>query len=600
MKTHINKLKKYIENNYIFFNSCIDVLGNDIYFCKCGHKNVVNPNESSYAILAENIDEIDSSHLETAFRKANLICPYCQINYSTPEIYTNIQNINTDFFDKYDIHEDGNYLTIFKYRAKTLYDSQSVDYAIKISESYIKIAKKSNKIKYKGHADNKDKVVNLSDVVRISEEFFSNGSHTQITDGFINVHDFLGRVAKIIWDSKNMRIIEELMNQMIGKSGTNILQRVLAIFMGIMCYPSLSTIALTKGNTFLYDLMKNCPLPTPKYLKKNKATAPLSIFNTLISLKNNDLQKELDKDDTNILGYAYKSSTGDIYNIKYQPSDIKKIDSDSLVSSNRKIKGSTGAKLFVRDKIVNQKISPYIFNKLEKFTDYEKIIQWLKFVTYNDLISLLMKYDIELLNNVYNKIEFRDDIDKNRIEQFIQLMCDYAETELSKEHSSVKNRIQMKTSVVNHKYEAVKFFDFNLYDDCMRMIVELNWSPNKVLYKTKSFNKLNELHDKLIEFRSFISDKDANKNYIEYSSVFKYLEGKHIDEEKRFSLDVTLISTPEELLNTAIEMHNCAGSYINRVAKGQYVPFVVYDNSPKRQADEYYKYMMILDSTSSQ
>lgn len=619
MKKHILDLQKYVKENFIFYNSCVDILGNDIYFCKCGQKNIVHPNESSYAVQIEDINQIDSSHLETAFRKANIICPTCKANYTEPAVYTSIQNVETDFLDRFQLHEDAKSITLYKYRVSTSYDKEYIKYETHISESYISISKTSKKIKFQAYNVNPNLftvadiikqrsiltekeyqiqtqknvgpiTVELSSVVDISKLFFRNGQNTQITEGFIHVHDFIGRLAKLIIDSKNMNIIEELMNQMIGKSGTKILQRILAIFMGIVCYPNLSTIALTKGNTFLYEMMERCPLPTTKYLKEHNATAPLKIFNTLVSLKNNDLQKKLDQDDTTKLGYVFKSANGTVFNIKYDTSDIKKVDDAKAIST-------TGAKLFVRDTIANQKISPYIFNKLKIFSDYENIVQWLKFISYNDLIKLVMEYDIELLNVVYKKIEFRDDITNDRIRQFISIMLSYAQIEMNKESSSVKSRVLARSNDVNASYEAAKYFDFNLYDDCMRMIVELNWSPNKVLYKTKTFDKLGKLHQDLLKFRSYISDKDANENYITASSKFNYLEGNHIDKEGRYSFEVKLIQTPEDLLNTAVEMHNCAGSYINKVAKGLYVPFVVFDNSPKRQADEYHKYMMIVEVT---
>ena len=617
MKSHINNLHKYVKSNFIFFNSCVDILGNDIYFCSCGQKNVSHPNESSYAVQVEDINQIDSSHLETAFRKANIVCPGCQKNYTTPEVYTTIQNLDTDFLDKYELKEDKNNIVLHKYRVSTAYDKENINFSIFVSDSYISISKKTKKIKFKEHPSSTriaeipqmrqylshsdfekeietiqtEQKVNLSDVVSISKKFFANGQNTQITEGFINVHDFIGRCAKLIIDSKNMNIIDELMNQMIGKSGVNILQKVLAIFMGIMCYPNLSTIALTKGNGFLYDLMERCKLPDTKYLQNKEATSPLKIFNALIILKNNDLQKKMDQDDSLKLGYVFKSKSGVEFNIKYETKELGNIEKANAVSLE-------GAKMFVRDNILNQKISPYIFNTLRTFADYESVIQWLIFVSFNDLINLVMKYDIELLNNVYKKIEFRDDINIDRIQQFISIMISYAEKEMSKEYSLIKNKVNLRIlNNENKNYEAIKFFDFALYDDCMRMIVELGWDPNKVLYKTKNYEKLGKLHENLVKFRGYISDKDANQKYIDFSKKFSYLEGNHTDKKGRFSFEVKIISTPAELLNSAVEMHNCAGSYINKVANGQYVPFLVYDNSAKRKADEYYKYMMVLEVT---
>ena len=62
-------------------------------------------------------------------------------------------------------------------------------------------------------------------------------------------------------------------------------------------------------------------------------------------------------------------------------------------------------------------------------------------------------------------------------------------------------------------------------------------------------------------------------------------------------MKIDLIETPEQLMNEAVEMHNCAGSYVRKVANGQYLSFIVLDNNPKRTKEEYYKYMMVLEIT---
>jgi hypothetical protein len=50
-------------------------------------------------------------------------------------------------------------------------------------------------------------------------------------------------------------------------------------------------------------------------------------------------------------------------------------------------------------------------------------------------------------------------------------------------------------------------------------------------------------------------------------------------------------------MKEAVDMHNCAGSYIRRVANGEYLAFIVHDESPKRTKEEYYKFMMVLEIT---
>ena len=614
MNNRIKKLQKYIKNNFIFYAPGYDTEGNDIYFCKCGEKIISHPNSTTLAIKLKHDgttvgEEFDDDSLTnfgidafgSAYRKANLICPSCHINYSEQSIYTKIQNVHVKFYDKYDIHEDKNFITLYKLRGQALLNNETANVSIDVEESYIKISKKSKRIKYQSFPSvdgmyDQPISVHLENIIKVSKEILKNTDQTYIVTDFVYIHDFLGRIAKEIIDTKNMNIIEELMVMMSGKSGLNILQKILTIFLGILCYPNLSTIALTKGNTFLYDLLENCPLPKKSFLKKQNATSPIKIFNTLVSLKNIQLQNNLDEDDITKLGYVFKTNTGQKVNIKYNKNQIKNLTEFKEATLIGK-EGDNSAMVFVRDKVKDKKISPFIFNKLSSFNDYEKLIQWLKFVTYDQLINLIKLYDIELLNIILKRIEFRDDITYSRLQQFIPLMINYAqfktvdklELENGKDFTLIEN--------IHIDYQSIKAFDFSIYDDSLRMIYELELDPNKVLYKIKQNNKLIKFHNDLTKHRNYISDSKINKKYEENSSKFKYLEGIKIHPEKLYTFDIRLIISPKELLDLAIKMKNCAGSYIARVANGEYIPFLLLDNSPKREKEEFYRYLMILKIT---
>ena len=233
----------------------------------------------------------------------------------------------------------------------------------------------------------------------------------------------------------------------------------------------------------------------------------------------------------------------------------------------------------------NKVISPFWFNKLKRFSDYEKSIQWLRIVKYEQFIDLLNKYDIDFLLNAYRVLEFRDDLNFERINQFLELMKDYCITTL---------KLESEDQLTS--YEPVVKFDFNLYDDCYRMIEELKWEPKKVLFKIKKMDKLHELHENLLKHRSYVNNSDINDRFIKFSQEFKFLE--NYSENIGIHFKIKVIETPEELMNQAVEMHNCAGSYVRKVANGQYISFLVWDESPERTKEEYYKYMMVLEITS--
>jgi hypothetical protein len=121
---------------------------------------------------------------------------------------------------------------------------------------------------------------------------------------------------------------------------------------------------MTKGPKFLFEMMENCPLPTSKHMQESGATSPLKIFNCLINLKNKQIQTELDSDDINKLGYKYVNDQGREFTIVY---DAKRFD-----GTNNKVSLKSKS-IFIRDEIIDRQISPFIFNKITRFSDYENL-----------------------------------------------------------------------------------------------------------------------------------------------------------------------------------------------------------------------------------
>ena len=79
-------------------------------------------------------------------------------------------------------------------------------------------------------------------------------------------------------------------------------------------------------------MLNACTLPKTEYLKENKITSPIKIFSYLINLKNNELIKEIEDDDsTKNDEYVYMS-----FNEK--KIKIKKYDASSEQGLKAKIK----------------------------------------------------------------------------------------------------------------------------------------------------------------------------------------------------------------------------------------------------------------------
>jgi len=604
----IEKIKKEIRKRFFFYQPNIDIEGNDLYFCTCGNAIKVNPMESKYVF---NVDDLSSfgqnfDLLNQGFKKVEKKCDKCKKDFSLPENYKMIQPCGINFLERFHLEKTKTKITLHKYKISSTYYDLEQAYTINVDDVYIEVLKSSKRIRF---YDNKGEVKNvqLENLVSVVSEFFEKDTNVEIIEQFVFLHEFIGIVATLIMDSKNMNIIEELLNQMVGKSGLDILQKIITIFLGILIYPNLSTLSLTKDNVFLYDVLTKCPLPSAKFLKWNKATSPLKIFNTLVSIKNETLQSELDSDDRSKLGYAYKAKDGRTFQIYFEKNELDS-SADNIVKE--------GGKLFVRDNITDKTISPYIFNKIKSFDQYTKLIQWLKLISYNNLIQLVMKYDIDFLIAIFEQVEFREDINMPRLQQFITLIQNYIQsirnipgaiedsskllqeevvtgettTNIFKElNAQDKDFLKRKKLSEKSDLEIISSFDFSIYDDCMRMLIELNWSPNKVLYKTKTLEEIKLLHDNLMKHRSYVASENVNQKYIDFAQNFKYLESYG------GPLKIEVIETPKQLLDEAISLHNCAGSFIRRVANKEYVAFIVYDKSPKRTKEEYYKYMMVLE-----
>lgn len=568
-KKQLDKLRKGVAEKYIFLEPCTSIVGNDRYFCSCGNVNEKEiDNGFEIDISYDEYLKLDFIDLSKISKRVKLQCLKCGLEYNKPEAYTNIKNVGQKFLEMFQIEENSKFLTLYKHRFWAENDGtdcisiQSESKAISISKK-----QKSCKIYYKDFDESEFRKIDLNQIIDSVNEFFYVDHEVETCENFIYVHDFISRMGAYASDATNIDIVNEMLAEIKFGSGVDVLKKIISVFLGIISYSNLSTIALTKGPRFLYDLMEGCQLPTYQFMEDSGATSPLKIFNYLINLKNRQIQKELDQDDINKLGYKYVNELGKEFNIYY---DTKRFDGkDQKVSMKSK-------KVFVRDEVAERNISPFIFNKLKKFSDYENLIKYLRFVSYEQLTSLCMKHDKDFLIEVYKLIEFREDVNYERVVQFISIIEDFCRT------TDINKENEFDISLVSK-------YDFNIFDDCQRMMVELGWDFNKVFYKIKKHGKLLKFHDDLVKHRSYLNDREVNEKYFEFSSKFKYLE------EYKGNIMVKVIDLPQKLVDKAKEMKNCAGSYIRRVALGEYVAFNVYDNNPQRKEDEFYEYMMVLE-----
>lgn len=569
MKRKLQQLKKEISSRFVFLDPCTSVIGNDRYFCSCGQVLEKEPDtefevEMSYEDYL-NIDVLDISKLT---KRTKLVCHKCNSDFSKQENYSRIRNLNQKFIEKFLLEENSKFILLHKIK---FWATEDIRQKIKVESSSITIGiskkEKKSKVYFFDEGQNTFNKIDLGEIVKTVDRFFQKDDELEVTEDFIHVHSFIGRIGSFVSDVENIDIVNELLSEIKFNAGIEVLKKIISSFLGIICYSNLSTIAMTKGPKFLFDLMQNCPLPSIEYMEKSGATSPLKIFNYLVNLKNKQIQNELDSDDLNKIGYRFINEQGREFLIKY---DSKRFDENSgkvaKVSNN----------LFVRDQVIERQISPFIFNKISKFSDYENLMKYLRFITYEQLISLCRKHDKEFLIQSYKLFEFRFDVDYDRILQFLGLIEDFCRTvDFNKEGEL--------------NFSSIAKYDLNIYDDCQRMLTELDWDFNKVFYKIKKHSKLLGFHDNLVKHRSYLNDLEVNQKYVDFSNKFKYLE------EYVGNISVKLIQTPEKLVEKANLMKNCAASYVRRVAMGEYITFNVYDKNPQRKQEDFYEYMMVLE-----
>lgn len=571
----------------------------DVFFCKCGHliekDRKVVATEMKISVQ-EGTDIADFTNLfdETSMARFALRCDNCGTDYSNRETSGMVQECEKQFFESYCFQESDNDVKLTKQRFLAKVDFKNTPHII-LNEtlSWIRFNKNDKKLYLKDF--NKEEIEFNLDKVMVSVKIFFLAGDSKITERLFDIHLFIDRMANFVSDSQNINIIDELMSQMVGRSGLDIITKVTSIFFGIICYSNLSTIALTKGTIFLFDMMNDCKLPNPKELSDNGATSPLKIFNYLVNYKNEEISKELDTYDAEKLGYVYKAENGREMTFKY---DASRFD------NNQQTVHQSGER-FLREDITEKSVSPYIFNTIERFSDYKILIKYTKFISYNELIELVKKNNTNLLINLWYGLEFRADMNINKINQIILLALSSLERKklitsaktisdlkFMREEFAVKeieksqelNETEIEKLPLD--YTLLRNFDLTMYDDSLRMILALNWDPNKEFYKIKQIDELENYHNELLDHFNLLSNEAKNKEFIHFVLEFKVLE------EYAGKLKIRLIRTPELLLKAAQDMKNCAGSYVNRVSNAQYLLCIVEDIDSDKEPQEPEKFML--------
>lgn len=587
--------KKYITKS-LFVNH--DTPEGDVYYCDCGEvftkENLDKEFTKELAATNSGIkslshDDDMASEFQDIYKGVKLgfeedvKCPGCEKNFQLNSNKENLISNNENFISGYSFIETNDSVVLFYSLIKS--DLTSLE-EVNFIEDFksLRFEKATKKLFYKS-LNGEEREFDLDEVVEIVNKFYISE-----TIKVINLHDmhtFIGRISNFIIDAKNINIINELLDILrgkVGNSGLEILKKITTIFFGIIKYSNLSTIAMTKGSVFLYDLMSECRLPKPQILIDNDVTSPIKIFNFLIQNYIKKLNEEVNSDNKNIHDFTFKSKQRINYDKDGENVEIEDLADERTIKikvhnddyKSGKVKKDKG-QYQVEDAVEDGTVSKFIFKKINKFAEYKKIIKFFKVVdNKQEMIVLVQKYDIEFLVNVIDILYFRDKVNFKDLERILDIIYDFTAIK------SKENCIYMD-GILRMNYSFIKNFSFINYDDSLMMMEVLKFDPKVNFLKIRTHKELNEYHDYLVKYFSVLKDEEKNGSIMDFVSKFKFLESS---EKYDGPLEIKLLSTPGMIIKEGVEMKHSASAYARNVAQGWYLMGQVYDRDPSRKSSE--------------
>ena len=221
--------------------------------------------------------------------------------------------------------------------------------------------------------------------------------------------------------------------------------------------------------------------------------------------------------------------------------------------STAKIKKEADGTMTVKEGLENKKISPFFFKKIKTVAEYKSLIRYCKFVDYNELLNIIMKYDSVFLINLFNFIEYRNDITIDSINYFINLYGDFFAKK-------------------DFDYYEKEFKDYLIYfDDSKRILVSLKWNVKRELMTIKKCSELEKYHNWLVkQYNNTVEKKESKIQYQNFVEKYKIIED-YVNPD----IEIKLIDTVEGLLFWAKQLKNSAAEYAINVERGVYLMAIV-------------------------
>jgi len=595
--------------------------GKEVYFCNCGFvtetekkfdRDVEKHEQINYLFPQDTGDKIkiiEEDEFADLFKSIKLaqedffiICDGCGKNFSTLENQKKLIVNNSFFISGYNIMESEDELFLYYGKIKSNIKEKEFEYFLDFEQKYkyIKYNKTLNKMYFKD-IDVDEIEFDLDKITKVTDNIFTE--EVQNIYNLYYIQLYISKLAKNVSDVNNTNVVEELLGEVknrINHAGLDSIKKVISIFLGIIKYSNLSTIALTKGCKFLYELMKECDIPSVEKLKESGLTSPIPIFNYLVSNYIKKINEEVNEDNKEIHEFLFKSSKivkmeiDEESDLQRKPSErLQEVKSFEVVEGEEKemkikykenenykskVIHNSGANKFQVMEISNDaNASKFIYKNIKNFSDYKQLLKYFKFYDKHQIINLLQKYDLELLTRVIDLIYFRDSMDIKEFERIITIIKDFTVQETLK----YKPTLNMSNFVTD--YSNVNKFEFIFYDDSVMMMEVLEFDPRREFNKIKTYKELRDYHDNLVKYFNVVSDKEKNAKFKSFVNRFTFLENK---EDYEGPIEFKLISTPAMLITEGVQMKHSASSYSKKVITESYLIGQVFDRTTNLSADE--------------
>jgi len=523
-------------------------------------------------------------------------CVSCGKNFATLENQKKLMVDNSFFVSGYNILENDNELFLYYGKIRPDIKKEDSKYSIDFEQKYkyLKLDKITKKTYFKD-IDVDEIEFDLDKTIKVTENIFAE--EVQNIYNLYYIQLYINQLAKHVVDVNNTNVVEELLSEVrnrINHAGLDSIKKVVSIFLGIIKYSNLSTISLTKGCKFLYDLMKECDIPDSETLMKSGLTSPIPIFNYLVNNYIRKINEEVNEDNKEIHEFLFKSNqmvkmeinekdklqeakSFEVVDLD-EEKEIKIVYKENKDYKEGKISHNFNANKFQVMEISNDaNASKFIFKNIKKFSDYKQLLKYFKFYDKHQIIALLQKYDMELLTKVIDLIYFRDFVDIKEFERIITIIKDFA----TQETFRYKPTLNIEKIVVDYSY--VSKFEFVLYDDSVMMMEVLKFDPKREFNKIKTFKDLRDYHDNLVKYFNVVADKEKNAKFKEFVDRFKFLESR---EDYDGPLEFKIISTPAMLITEGVQMKHSASSYSKKVITESYLIGQVFDRTPNLPEEE--------------